>query len=82
MSSLKEWGFEVNPYNWCVTNIRVDGKQMTLVWHVDNLKIPHVNEDAVDALISHINEWYIEEAEITIHQKKLHDYLGMNKYYR
>ena len=55
-SSLHQWIFEVNPYDWCVANKTVDGKKMTVVWYVDNLKIYHVNVDAVDALISQISE--------------------------
>ena len=41
MSSLQEWGFEINSYNWCVKNKTVDGKQTTVVWHVGELKIYH-----------------------------------------
>ena len=50
-SSLQEWGFEINPYDWCVTKNTVNGKQMKVVWHVDDLKISHDNGDTVDALI-------------------------------
>ena len=31
-------GFESNPCNPCVVNKTVDGKQMTMVWHVNDLK--------------------------------------------
>jgi hypothetical protein len=36
-------GFEVNPYNICVANRNVNGKQQTVTWHVDDLKSSHVN---------------------------------------
>jgi hypothetical protein len=39
---LKSVGFQVNPYNPCVANKTVKGKQLTVVWHVDNLKVSHV----------------------------------------
>ena len=42
-SILQEWGFEINPYNLCMENKTVNGKQMTVVWHVDNLNISHEN---------------------------------------
>jgi hypothetical protein len=32
-------GFELNPYDPCVANKMVDGKQMTVCWHVDDLKV-------------------------------------------
>jgi len=42
-SKLKEWGFIINPYNWCIANKMVDDKQCTMAWHVDDLKISHVS---------------------------------------
>ena len=71
-SSLQEWGFEINPYGWCVANKTVDGKQMTFVWNVDDLKISHKNGDTVDALISNLSERYGMEAELIIHRGKVH----------
>ena len=55
-SSLQEWGFEINTYDWCVANNIVNGKHMTVVWHVDDLKISHENGDTVDALIRKLSE--------------------------
>ena len=37
--SLKSIGFELNPYYPCVDNKIVDGAQLTVVWHVDDLKV-------------------------------------------
>ena len=42
---LEENRFVVNPYDTCVANKMVNGKQMTIIWHVDNLKVSHVNEN-------------------------------------
>ena len=38
-TTLKSWGFKINPYDWCVANKMVNGKQITIAWHVDDLKI-------------------------------------------
>ena len=38
---LEDSGFEVNPYDPCVANKEVRGSQMTVVWHVDDMKISH-----------------------------------------
>jgi hypothetical protein len=46
-AQLKEWGFEINPYDWCVANKMMNGKQCTILWHVDDLKISHVDPNAV-----------------------------------
>ena len=37
--TLQEWGFNINPYDWCVANKMINGKQCTIGWHVDDLKI-------------------------------------------
>ena len=76
-SSLQEWGSEINPYNWCVANKTDNGKQMTVVYHVDDLKISHENGDTVDSLISKISERYGKEGDLSIHRVKVHEYLWM-----
>jgi len=40
------WGFKVNPYDWSVANKTTEGKQHTVLWHVDDIKISHMNKDA------------------------------------
>ena len=41
-NTLKDIGFELNPYDLCVANKDINGKQCTIVWHVDDNKISHV----------------------------------------
>ena len=48
---LKKWGFTINPYGWCVANKLVKGKQLTIVWNVDDLKISRVDQEVVSDLI-------------------------------
>ena len=43
-SDLEDNGFIVNPYDPCVANKDVNGKQMTVLWHVDDLKVSHVDK--------------------------------------
>ena len=33
--------FKINPYDPYITNKMVEGSQMTVMWHVDDLKIFH-----------------------------------------
>ena len=35
-------GFEINPYDPCVANRMMNGKQCIICWHVDELEISHV----------------------------------------
>ncbi len=39
VSELQEMGFEINSYDPCVANKMVNGTQMTIRWHVDDLMI-------------------------------------------
>jgi hypothetical protein len=80
---LKKWGFEINPYDFCVTNKMIDGKQCTVVWHVDDLKISHMDPKVTTTILNLLDAKYGQEivggkrAPLTINQGKLHDYLGI-----
>ena len=39
VGDLEAYGFKINPYDPCVANNMIGGKQLTVCWHVDNLKI-------------------------------------------
>ena len=55
----------------------VKGKQCKILWHVDDLKIPHVDPDVVTDTIKTIDKEFGQEAPITVKRGKVHDYLGM-----
>jgi hypothetical protein len=76
-NQLAEWGFKVNPYDWCAANKMINGKQCTVVWHVDNLKISHVDPDVVSGIIELLSKEFGKEAPLTVTCGKIHDYLGM-----
>ena len=38
-STLTDMGFELNPYDLCVANAELEGKQCTICWYVDDNKI-------------------------------------------
>jgi Reverse transcriptase (RNA-dependent DNA polymerase) len=74
---LEGIGFVTNPYNRCVANKIVDGKQCTVAWHVDDLKISHVDLRVVDNVIALPVSEFGKEAPLTITHGKIHKYLGM-----
>ena len=74
---LQDWGFELNPYEWCCANKIIYGKQCNIVWHVDDLKISHVDPDFVTAVISDIQKEYVNTDTVTFTHGKVHNYLGM-----
>ena len=41
---LEGLGFKVNPYNRCVANKDINGKQLTVVWYVNDLKVSHKDD--------------------------------------
>ena len=52
---LVEWEFEVNPYGSCITNKMLHGKQCTITWHMDNLKILHMEKTVLDESITQLD---------------------------
>ncbi len=38
-----ETPFTINPYDPCIVNAMINGKQMTKTWHINDLKVSHVN---------------------------------------
>jgi hypothetical protein len=58
VAELLNMGFEINPYDPCVANKMVNGTQMTVRWHVDDLMISHTSQDNIMAFVKKIkNIW-------------------------
>jgi len=74
LDDLTKAGFKLNPYDPCVANKTVAGKQLTVAWHVDDLKISHENPAVVDRFIKYIDGIY---PGVTIQRGKELEYLGM-----
>ena len=74
---ITEWGFTVNPYDWCVANKMVRGSQLTITWHVDDLKISHIDKEVLEDLITQLEGTFGNDGPLTVHRGKIHDYLGM-----
>ena len=82
VTSLKKEGFVLNPYDACVANKTVDGKVLTVCFHVDDNKISHKQTKVLYTTI----EWLNREYEVIFHHGsgamkvccgKVHEYLGM-----
>ena len=79
---LKSWDFQINPYDWCVANKDINQSQCTIVWHVDDLKISHVDSNVVTKIIEMLSSEFGCEAPLTVNRGKVHDYLEMTLDYR
>jgi len=55
----------------------VKGKQMTVSWHVDDLKVSHINPKEIDHFVKWVQETYGSISEVKSTRRKIHDYLGM-----
>ena len=49
--TLQEWGFTLNPYDKCEVNKNIEGKQCTIIWHVDDLKISYRKKEVVEDIL-------------------------------
>ena len=50
-STLEQMGFVLNPYDPCVANKMINGKQCTICWYVDDLKVSHMEKDVVSDIM-------------------------------
>ena len=82
VTSLKKERFLLNPYDGCVANKTVNGKVLTVCFHVDDKRISHKQTKVVDATI----KWLKREYKVIFHDGsgamkvccgKVHTYLGM-----
>ena len=69
-------GFKINPYEPCMANKMVKGSQMTVTWHVDDLKVSHRDPKAVTVFLCELAQLY--KGEISVTRGKIHTYLGID----
>jgi hypothetical protein len=80
--SLEKNEFIMNPYDPCVWNKIINGKQCTICFHVDDCKISHVSVEVLDNIIAWLREEYENvftdgSGKMKVARGKVHKYLGM-----
>jgi hypothetical protein len=80
--SLTGIGFKFNPYDPCVANKIINGKQMTIAFHVDDCKLSHKYPKVMDKMIKWLREEYKSifedgSGQMSVSRGKVHTYLGM-----
>ena len=58
VGDLEAYGFKINPYDPCVADKMIGGKELTVIWHVDDLKISCVNANEVTKMIQWLESEY------------------------
>jgi hypothetical protein len=78
-NDLESIGFKLNPYDPCVANRVINGKQHTITWHVDDLKSSHVDPRVNDEFLLWLEKMYGDPklAPVKATRGKIHDYLAM-----
>ena len=74
VGDLEAYGFRINPYDPCMANKMICGKQLTVCWQVGDLKISCVDANEVTKMIQWLESEY---GEMHKSRGKIHDYLGM-----
>ena len=77
IKDLQGYGFKLNPYDPCVANKMVNGDQLTVSWHVDDLKSSHMDTKVQDEFLQWIRDTYGSIGEVKVTRGKIHEYLGM-----
>jgi len=81
-NTLQEWCIKIDKYDQCVANKTIKGKQCTIVWHVDDLKILHIDKDVVEEIIKKLMTKFGQDEPLTTSRGKVLEYLGIRIDYR
>ena len=74
---VNNWGFVPNRYDSCVVNKMVNGKQLTVAWHVDDLKVSHKEGSTLDEFIAMMEKEFGQDAPLSVSRGPVQEYLGM-----
>jgi hypothetical protein len=76
---LIEWGYEPNCYDdRCTFNKMVNGNQVTIQFHVDDLKMSHTDQSVMDEILYDLNNKFgTKRKPLAATTGLIHDYLGI-----
>ena len=82
VADIQSIGFKLNLYDPCIANKQVNGKQLTLMWHVDDIKASHHDPQVISNYIEWLCKTYEcifedESGALKISCGPVHEYLGM-----
>lgn len=71
---LEELGFKINPYDRCIANQNINGKQCTLTWYGDDNEISHTDKKVMWEIIHKLEE---KLGKFKICMESKHKFVGM-----
>jgi hypothetical protein len=75
---LTDWGYKPNCYDRCTFNKMIDGNQVTIQFHVDDLKISHIKQSVIDSVLTDLNnEFGTTKKPLAATTGHIHNYLGI-----
>jgi hypothetical protein len=75
---LTDWDYVQNDYDPCTFNKVVNGEQVTIQFHVDDLKISHKEQDVLDEILHDLNmKFGTKKKALTASTGLIHEYLGI-----
>ena len=77
--TLQEWGFTLNPYDKCIANKNIPGKQCAIIWHVDDFI---QKERSSGRYTKKLNDKFGQESPLPTCWGKVLEYLGIKINYR
>ena len=74
---LIDYGFTQNEYDMCTFNKMVNGEQITVQFHVDNLKVSYKEQSVLDDFLKDLRDEFGQEDQLTENKGLVHEYLGI-----
>jgi len=74
-TTLQGMGFMLNPYDPCIANKIINGKQCTIIWYMDDNKISHINANVVTQIIKAIKKYF---GKMMLTEGMKHTFFGMD----
>jgi hypothetical protein len=83
VKSLTKQGYKINPYDGCMANKVVKGKQVRICFHINDCKISHKSSAVIEDTIAWLRTEYESifedgSGQMKVHRGKTNKYLGMS----
>jgi len=75
VETLQKWCLKINKHDQCVAKKVIKGKQCTIIWHANDLKILHADKEVVKDILKQLATKF--SAPLTTNRVKVLENLGM-----